>query len=199
MEAGDERSEAELATELVRRIESGDLNAEGELVERYSRGLLYMLRRMTGDPGLSDDLYQETFQIVLERLRSSGLDEPERLAGFLRRTARNLFIGDYRKKARRQEGDLEDLPPAADPRPEPLHHVMLDEEAAIVRRVLEELQPERDRQVLYRYYLLEEEKESICDDLGLSSLHFNRVLHRARQRFKRLMELARRTRRIDAG
>ncbi len=192
-EAGAERSEAELAEELVTRIESGDLAAESELVERYSRGLLYMLRRMTGDPGLADDLHQETFRVVLQKLRRSGLDEPERLAGFLRQTARYIFIGDYRKKARRQDGDYEQIPPPPDPRPGPLDHVLLDEEATIVRQLLDELQPERDRQVLYRYYLVEESKDSICADLGLSSLHFNRVLFRARQRFKKLMERAKAT------
>ncbi len=44
--------------------------------------------------------------------------------------------------------------------------------------------------MLYRYYLAEEDKAAICADLGLSSLHFNRVLWRARQRFKKLLERA---------
>ena len=94
-------SEAEAAAELARRIAAGDAAAESELVERYSRGVLYLLRRTTRDPDLADDLHQETFRVVLERLRGKGIAEPERLAGFIRSTARNLFIGDYRKRARR--------------------------------------------------------------------------------------------------
>ena len=46
----------------------------------------------------------------------------------------------------------------------------------------------RDRQVLFRFYIAEENKEDICSDLGLSSLHFNRVLFRARERFRELYE-----------
>lgn len=184
-----ERSEAEVSAELVRRIQAGDSAAETELVERYSRGLLYMLRRTAGDPALAEDLHQETFRVVLERLRERGLEEPERLAGFLHRTAKNLFIGGHRKAARRKTGgDDEALAEVADPAPDPLRDTLRDEEAALVRRLIGELDTDRDRRILYRFYIAEEDKERICADLGLSSLHFNRVLFRARQRFKELLE-----------
>ena len=45
----------------------------------------------------------------------------------------------------------------------------------------------RDRQVLVRYYLRDEDKATLCHDLGLSDEHFNRVLHRARERFRALL------------
>jgi RNA polymerase sigma-70 factor (ECF subfamily) len=184
-----ERTEAEAATDLVRRIHAGDAVAETELVERYSRGLLYMLRRTAGDPGLAEDLHQETFQIVLERLRQRGLEEPERLAGFLHRTAKNLFIAGYRKGARRKTGgEVEGMEAVPDPASGPLQETLRAEEARLVRRLIGELDTDRDRQLLYRFYIAEEDKESICDDLGLSSLHFNRVLFRARQRFKEILE-----------
>lgn len=183
------RTEGAVATDLVRRIAEGDAAAESEMVVRYSRGLLYLLRRRCGDLALADDLHQETFRIVLERLRTKGLAEPEKLAGFLRATARNLRIADYRKAARRQtEGDPEAIAAVADPGGGPLQGVLRDEEVGHVRRLLGEMRNERDRELLYRFYLAEEEKERICADLGLSSLHFNRVLHRARQRFKALLD-----------
>ncbi len=116
-----EADETRIAASLVARIAAGDAAAETEMLERYSCGLLLMLRRMTGRPDLADDLHQDTFQMVLERLRGKGLAKPERLAGFLNRTARNLFIADYRKKARRQTDDLElsslQLQPGAFSRP----------------------------------------------------------------------------------
>lgn len=186
---GPERSEGEIAAALVSRIRSGDRRAESELVERYSRGLLFFLRRTTRSPTLSDDLHQETFRIALERLRRDGLGEPEKLSSFLLGTARNLFLGDYRKRARRGEDvDTEFPAEPLDPRPGQLDSYLRQEQAASVQRLIAELPTDRDRQILLRFYVAEEDKESICADLGLSSLHFNRVLFRARQRFKELLE-----------
>jgi len=181
--------EAEVAADFVRRIAAGDASAEGELVERYSRGLRYLLRRLGAAPELADDLHQETFRIVLERLRKKALDEPEGLAGFLRGTARNLMIAERRKTARRRtESDDKEVAEAVHPAPSQLSTVLLDEEAETVRRLIRELPTDRDRQLLLRYYVSEEAKESLCVDLGLDSLHFNRVLFRARQRFKEILE-----------
>jgi len=191
--------EPEIAADLVRRIEAGDATAEGELVARYSRGLLYLLRRLGAPPELAEDLHQESFRIVLERLRQRGLEQPAGLAGFLRGTARNLMIGERRKTARRRtEVDDEAIEQAAHPAPSQLSTVLLDEEAETVRRLIGELPTDRDRQLLLRFYVAEERKESICADLGLDHLHFHRVLFRARQRFKELLERGER-RRLSPG
>ncbi len=50
MDTGPQPDEAEVATDLVRRIAAGDTVAEGQLVERYSRGILYLLRRLGAPP-----------------------------------------------------------------------------------------------------------------------------------------------------
>lgn len=181
--------EARVAADLVRRIGIGDRAAEEELVERYSRGVLFLLRRLSGRPDLAEDLHQETFRVVLERLRTSGLKDPGRLVGFIQGTARHLFLGERRKHLRRKTDAAGDaLPDGADPAPSQLDSTLRDERAELVRRMLADLRPERDRRVLYRFYLAEEDKERICRDLGLSHQHFNRVLYRARQRFKGLLE-----------
>ena len=184
--------EAEVAVDLVRRIAAGERSAEGELVARYSRGLLFQLRRMTGDPAWSDDLHQETFRTVLERLRHGGIAEPGRLAGFVLATGRNLFLGGWRKQKRRGERDVADAAAVdpADPDPGQLTRLMREEEVRKVRRLIGEMGTDRDRQILFRYYVAEEDKEAICSDLGLSNLHFNRVLFRARQRFAELLKAA---------
>ena len=185
-------AEAAAAIDLARRIAAGDREAEGELVRRYSRGVLFHLRRMSRDPAESDDLHQETFRVVIERLRREELADPSRLAAFTLRTARNLFLMAQRKRVRRgedrdetdREGELDD---PADPAPGQLAEVLREETVARVHAVLRELPTARDRAVLLRFYVAEEDKERICADLGLSSLHFNRVLFRARQRLRELL------------
>jgi RNA polymerase sigma-70 factor (ECF subfamily) len=181
--------EAEIACDLVRRIAAGDATAERELVQRYSRGLLYLLQRLVRSPELAEDLHQDTFRIVIERLRHRGLEEPAGLAGFLRGTARHLALAERRKAARRRtDGDDEALEQAAHAGPSQLSTVLLEEEAETVRRLIGELATDRDRQLLLRFYVADEDKETICADLGLDRLHFNRVVFRARQRFKELFE-----------
>ena len=181
--------ESQVAMDLVRRIATGDAGAEAALVERYSRGLRTLLRRCGARPETVDDFFQETFRIVIERLRRGPLENPAALAGFLRATARNLVIADRRKAARRQtDGDEEVLQQAVHPGPSQLSAALLDEEAETVRRLIRELPTPRDRQLLLRYYVGDEDRESLCADLGLERAHFNRVLSRARQRFKETLE-----------
>jgi len=46
----------------------------------------------------------------------------------------------------------------------------------------------RDRDLLMRFYLHDEDKALICRELNLSEEHFNRVIFRARNRFRELLE-----------
>jgi RNA polymerase sigma-70 factor (ECF subfamily) len=54
--------------------------------------------------------------------------------------------------------------------------------------VLEALPVTRDREIVKRFYLDEEDKERICGELGLSPVHFDRVIFRARQRMRAMLE-----------
>jgi RNA polymerase sigma-70 factor, ECF subfamily len=176
--------------DLVRRIVSGEPAAEAELVQRFSRALSFLLQRLTRDEAAAEDLYQETFRLVIEKVRRGELREPERLPGFVSSLAKNLFLGSARRGGRRQKwhGDAEATETAPDPAPGQLASLLARERAATVRRVLAELKNDRDREILSRYYIADEPKESICRDLELSDLHFNRVLFRARQRCRELFE-----------
>ncbi|HSR51480.1 MAG TPA: sigma-70 family RNA polymerase sigma factor [Acidobacteriota bacterium] len=181
-------SEQKVASRLATRIRQGDQTAEEEFVQRYSRGLMLYLRTFCRDHALAEDLHQEAFGVVLVRLRDTGLDEPARLGAFLRRTARNLFIGDYRKKARRRTDDgVERLHRLATVPPNQHRRLEREQQAQWVRELLHELNTPRDREILFRFYIAEEDKQDICRDLDLDGLHFNRVLFRARQRLKEIM------------
>ncbi len=171
--------------ELVRRIRAGDPAAEEDLVRRYRRGVGAVLRRAGADVATTDDLSQETFAMSLRKIRAGEIREPGRLAGFLCSLARNLAIEHFRKAGSRRTAGIPDTD-FASPAPSPLDDLLRTERAAVVRKVLAELPSERDRQVLFRLYLNEEEKDRICRDLRLSSLHFNRVVFRARERYREI-------------
>ena len=208
-DAADESMEGggspEDAARLVARIQGGDPAAEGELVARFSRGLLLMLRRLAQNPALADDLHQETLALVLQKIRHGEVREPEKLAGFIRSTARNLFIADRRKEARYRaldDGEEEGPGLAAvlpDRGPAPIDTVLAGEEARQVQRLLGELRFDRDRQLLFRFYLSDDSKEAICADLEIEPERFNLTLFRARERLRELWERAEKRQRFFAG
>ena len=174
---------------LVARIRSGDAGAETELVKRYQRGVLFVISRSVTDSTVTEDLYQETFQLVLEKVRGGEVREPECLSGFVVSIARNLVI-DYFRRSTRAANREEDVDAQAIPLPEPgpLDRLLSQERAMLVRRVLSGMASERDRKVLYRFYIADDDKEEICQELGVSSLHFNQILCRARERFRKLFD-----------
>lgn len=147
-----------------------------------------ILDRHTNGRPEAEDLFQDTFRIGLEKLRRGELREPAKLPGFLAQIARSLAIEHYRKITRRKtDADSEAVLDAVASGESPLAGLLARENAALVRRVLQDLANERDRQILLRFYIAEEDKDRISADYGLSSLQFNRVLHRARQRYKELL------------
>jgi RNA polymerase sigma-70 factor (ECF subfamily) len=173
--------------ELVSRIQAGDLQAEDELVRRYARGVSVIIARAGCDRAMIEDVCQDTLRITIEKVRRGDVREPDRLSGFIASLARNLVIELFRGRSARDprllsgSSGADSMEPAAQ-----LERLLEEEQAQMVRKVLSEMSSERDRQILFRYYLAEEDKERICADLDLTSLHFNRVLFRARERFRDL-------------
>lgn len=181
--------DAAAAVDLVRRIETGDQHAETELVERCGATLRFLARRFTRTEVDAEDLCQETLILALEKIRRHEVREPEGLAGFLRALVKNLSTQQYRRRRYEVEKPSDVLPDAADElQPDPLGHALHHERTRLTRMLLAELTVPRDRQILFRYYLAEEGSEQICADLGVEAEHFYRLLHRARQRYRRLWE-----------
>lgn len=178
-----------LSEDLVARIQEGDRGAEEELFTSFGRAVAIILDRHTNGRPEAEDLFQETFRLALEKLRRGELRDPSRLPGFLAGIARSLAIEHFRKAARRRtDADSEAVEWAPAAGDGPLSGLIERESADLVRDVLRGLGNARDRQILLRFYLAEEDKDLIAADLGLTSLQFNRVLHRARQRYKELFE-----------
>ncbi|HMB72777.1 MAG TPA: sigma-70 family RNA polymerase sigma factor [Gammaproteobacteria bacterium] len=192
-DSSDPTLEAQVSADLVRRIGENDRGAEHEMHQRYHRALHFIVSRKTSDKELVEDICQRAFMVAIEKLRASALRKPESLAGFLRSTALNLLIADQRKQFRQSTtADSEAVELAADRAPGPFDEVSGEQLRNLVRALLEELSQPRDREILIRFYLDEEDKPSICRSLELDSEHFNRVLFRARQRFRELLEEANR-------
>ncbi|HUN76938.1 MAG TPA: sigma-70 family RNA polymerase sigma factor [Steroidobacteraceae bacterium] len=175
---------AMIGAELAHRVLRGDRGAEAELVARFQKGVRQVIVRMTGNLSLAEELTQETFIVTLRRLRSVPLQDPTKLAAFIAQTARNLAIAEKRKERRRRTDTggqgIEQLPGAEDDED---RWAEAASAAWAVRVVLKELPSERDRGVLIRHYLHDEDRTAICRDLGIKESAFNVILFRARKRF----------------
>jgi RNA polymerase sigma-70 factor (ECF subfamily) len=173
--------------EWMRRIMAGDADAEAELVRRYNGGITVIIGRIVQDESATEDLSQDTFTLVLEKIRDGEVREPERLSGFICGVARNLAI-EYVRRLRRatNQEEIDKAEQIRDPQPDQFEQLLRKERAALVRQMLDELPVDRDRDILFRYYIAEEEKDRICADLGLTSLQFNSVIFRALKRYREL-------------
>jgi RNA polymerase sigma-70 factor (ECF subfamily) len=174
--------------DLVSRIRNGDIQAEEELFLRYNRAVMIIINQAWKNCPLTADLCQETFHITLRRIRAGALNDPKKLPAYIWGIAHNLVIQSLRKTTSANHTEIEIAEEIPDPAPNQLDTILQTEKTKMARQVLKELKSERDRQVLYRFYIAENDKESICADLGLTAEQFNLVLFRARKQYRKLYE-----------
>src|SRR5215467_11049343 len=79
----------------VVRLRRGDLNALSELITRYQNRLYRYLLRMVREPAEADDLFQQTWLRVVEKIRS--FDARRNFDAWLFTLARNLAIDHLRR------------------------------------------------------------------------------------------------------
>jgi RNA polymerase sigma-70 factor, ECF subfamily len=176
-------------TRLVRRILAGDLTAETELVDLYQKAVSIVIDQIVRSRSATEDVSQETFKLVIEKIRRGEVRDPERLSGFIRSVARNLAVA-YQQRARHAATQQASWPgdEIPDSALDPLDEVLKEERCRAVRRVINEMKIPRDREILFRYCIAEEDKDIICSDLGLTRTQFNSIFFRALGRFKELFE-----------
>jgi RNA polymerase sigma-70 factor (ECF subfamily) len=189
VEATGQPLEPEISADLALRIRNGDRSAEEELVRRYGPGLLRVSTRQTrGDVELARDLRQDTFETALAKLRAGQLENPASIAAYLRGIAERLATGHYRKDVRRgTTPDSDMIERQADQRQGPFESLSQEQVQGAVRALIGELPTPRDRDILMAVYVKDEDKDEICARLGVDATHFNRVLFRAKQRFRELL------------
>ena len=156
-----------------------------ELVATHYSGLLNLLRRKLKDRELANDLVNEAIAITLEHSRQGRLTGQQNIAGYVFKVSMNLLLNyrrnsDNRPALRADAGALELLS----------RYDQDGVQAAQVRAqtlaVIAALNSPRDREVIKRFYLNEDDRDAICRELGLTSLQFTQVIARARQRMKTL-------------
>ena len=177
---------------LSQRAREGDVDAEHELLLRVLADSRRAVERIVNEPDGAEDVLQDAMLILLVRLRDGGLSDPEAMRQFVYGVARRLQANRRRKELRRRTFPLGDVVRAAlaEPEPSALTALLLRERRQVVRSALARMHPARDRLILYRLYVLDHDRGQIRRDLGLSMRAFERVLSRARARFRLLLASA---------
>src|SRR6185312_3644185 len=174
-------------TITVERIQAGDPAAMAELYSVFTRGIRYLLLRSLGMEDI-DDRVHDCFVIVTEAIRSGELREPARLMGYIRTVVRRHIAASIGNAVlrRRNVVEFEDaVLDVSDWKNNPEQDLLARQRAEIARRVFNGVSC-REREILRRFYLLEQSQERICSEMGLSYNQFRLLKSRAKARFGKL-------------
>ncbi|HTR18485.1 MAG TPA: RNA polymerase sigma factor [Candidatus Paceibacterota bacterium] len=83
---------------VATRVQQGDSEAFGELVERYEDKLMRYARKFLRDPDDAKDIVQEVFIKAYENIQS--FDATRRFSPWIYRIAHNEFVNAIKKRAR---------------------------------------------------------------------------------------------------
>jgi RNA polymerase sigma factor (sigma-70 family) len=172
---------------LVDGIRVGDQTAMESLYAVLSRGVRYFLLRNLGPEDL-DDKVHDCFVIVAQAIRNGDLRDPERLMGYVRTVVKRQVAAsiDVAVHQRRTRADFEEtLFSVSDWRENPERSLIARQRTEIARQVMESISA-RDRDILSRFYVLEQSQEQICTAMGLSYNQFRLLKSRAKARFGEL-------------
>jgi RNA polymerase sigma-70 factor (ECF subfamily) len=183
----DEGPEVALARRIANAAPGRAREAEADLYRLLApRARRYGLRHLR-DADAAADLMQQAMTLTIERLRSGGLREPERVVSFLLGTCR-LMVMDQRRGERRRADLLErfaDAVPMADLDVAP----RLDQQR--VADCLDRL-PERERTVLVLSFYDDQSSSAVGAQLGLSAGNVRVIRHRGVEKLRRCVDAGRR-------
>jgi len=171
---------------IVERIQAGDPSGMEELYAVFTSGIRFYLCRQLGPQDL-DDKVHDAFLTIAQSIRRGDLREPERLMGYVRTVIRRQVAGyiGIAVEARRTLVDPDHGAILRDRKPDPERKAIEEQNNALAMRVLNTL-PQRDREVLVRFYLQEQSPRQICRDMGLTATQFRLTKSRAKARFTEL-------------
>lgn len=175
------------ADDAVSRLRHGDLDALASILPQYQSRLYRFLLRMVQQPALAEDLFQQTWMRVIEKI--SHYQARHRFESWLFSIARNLAIDHLRRKRdvsidapdERGEAPVDHL--ALTGR-DPLEEVLASERGAILAVALAGL-PAIHREVLVLRFEEEMSLEQIAEVVDIPVSTVKSRLHRALENVRR--------------
>lgn len=165
--------------DLVAKAQHGDRNAFSELVRRHSQGVINVVYRLCGDPGLAEDAAQEAF--IQAWLKFSSYRPYTSLRNWFYRIAVNIAIDALRKEKHLASDELSERIATSEPTPEVI--LTSRERASLVQKAVLSL-PSASRAVLVLREYEELSYQEIANTLNIpigtvmSRLNYARTLLR---------------------
>lgn len=167
----------------LRALQNRDTETENHLVASFSKAIQAKLHSRLRWPELVQDARQETFLRVFMYFRSGKtLANPASLPGFVHGVCHNVAM-EFLRSHTRHDQIAENVPEPVDTSSDPEGQMVTAERKEIVRKLLGEL-PVKDRELLRRVLLEEEDKDAVSKELGVDRNYLRVLLYRARLRFK---------------
>jgi RNA polymerase sigma-70 factor (ECF subfamily) len=172
-----------LLMQWIRRAKKGDIEAFRQIYESFARRVLNFIFRMVNVPEESEDLAQETFVTVYQKLGT--LKDDSKFEPWLFRIARNLVYQKYRTRPPAtvsmdvQDEDGQHIIQLADTRKNPDETYQARELEDIVTEVIDNL-PGKYREVFILSALQHFSYQQIAEIVGRSLPSVKTDIHRAR-------------------
>lgn len=173
---------------LIQRILAGDQTAFESLLKKYRKQVHAHAWRRTGDFHIAEDITQETFIQVYQKLGT--LEDPTQFSRWLYAIVNRLCIAWFRKNRIRteslEETDSSEIQTEAYSQYVAAEYAKDTAEAQrkLVQQMLEKLK-QGDREIIILHYFRQMTYSEIGAFLGVSESTIKSRLHRARQRLKR--------------
>jgi RNA polymerase sigma-70 factor (ECF subfamily) len=172
-----------LLARLIEHAKKGDIEAFQSIYDLFSRKVLNFIYRMVASIEEAEDLTQETFVTVYQKLES--LKDDAKFEPWLFRIARNYVYQKYRRRVppavsvdfRDEEG--RSASELADERKDPQEEFQAEELDDVVREVMLEL-PEKYREVFVLSAIQDLSYQEIAEIVGRSLASVKTDIHRAR-------------------
>jgi RNA polymerase sigma factor (sigma-70 family) len=174
-------------SEVVENVRNGHPDGLDQLY-RVFRILSASLRRQIGFQDF-DDRVHDMFIVVAEAIRAGKLREPGALPSYIYGVARLSLCSKIGVRTRRDRlsGSLRHWETTHHRTATPEDSLAERERTQIMRGLLGTLS-DKEREILTRFYLREEPKERICEEMNLTDTQFRLTKSRAKQRLSRLSQ-----------
>jgi RNA polymerase sigma-70 factor (ECF subfamily) len=176
-----------LVTDLVRKAQTGDREAFGDLFERFQGHVFAIALRRLGEFNEAQELCQDVF--VQAMLKVDQLREPECFAGWLRSITHRMAINRVVRRTPELPTDQEALDAACiEKDADPLDHVIASENEDLLHEGLERLR-DLDRETLVAFYVKGQSLLEMSDAFDAPLGTIKRRLHVARKRLAKEMDV----------